>query len=384
MKVIVLGADGYIGWPLCMHLSKLSCNVIAVDNFSKRKIELEEGVAPLEHIPTLHNRISLWNTINPSYKIELAVGDLLNHRFVYNLLKMHRPDAIIHLGEQPSAPYSMQSRESAVFTQHNNVIGNLNLLFAIKKYVPKCHLIKLGTMGAYGTPNIDIEEGFIEINHNGRKDRLPFPMLPHSFYHLSKVHDSNNIYFATRVWGLRATDLNQGFVYGITTPDTALHEELRTSFHYDSIFGTVLNRFCTQAAVGEPLTVYGKGGQTRGMLHLRDSLQCIEIALKKPADHGEMRVFNQFTEQFNINELASIVKNAGSKKGVNVSINHIENPRIEKEEHYYNAKHDGLIKLGLQPLLLSDTLIDEVMLYILERNNLVNHDTLNPSIKWKN
>ena len=199
----------------------------------------------------------------------------------------------------------MMSRERAVETQHTNVIGTLNLLFSLRDHVPDCHLVKLGTMGEYGTPNIDIEEGFIEIEHKGRTDTLPFPKLPGSLYHCSKVHDSTNLHFACRIWGLRATDLNQGVVYGIETEETARDERLITRFDYDEIFGTVLNRFCVQAVIGHPLTVYGSGGQTRGFLNIRDTLRCVELAVENPADRGEFRVFNQFTEQFSVGQLAA-------------------------------------------------------------------------------
>src|SRR5207302_9459050 len=191
-------------------------------------------------------------------------------------------------------------RGRAVQTQRNNVLGTLNVLHALTKYVPEAQLVKLGTMGEYGTPNIDIEEGWLDVELNGRSDRLPFPKMPGSFYHLSKVHDSHNIHFACRVWGLAATDLNQGVVYGIATDETELHPELRTSFHYDAVFGTALNRFCAQAVAGVPLTVYGAGGQKRGFLNIRDTLECVRLAAENPAERGEVRVFNQFTEVFSV------------------------------------------------------------------------------------
>ncbi len=194
----------------------------------------------------------------------------------------------------------MIDREHAVYTQVNNVVGNLNVMYAIQETDPDIHLVKLGTMGEYGYPNIDIEEGFIEITHKGRTDVLPYPKQPGSFYHLSKVHDSSNIMFGCRIWGLRATDLNQGIVYGQSTKETDVDPLLATRFDYDGVFGTVLNRFCVQAVTGHPLTVYGAGGQTRGMLNIRDTLACVTLALENPADRGEFRVFNQFTESFSV------------------------------------------------------------------------------------
>jgi UDP-sulfoquinovose synthase len=302
---------------------------------------------------------------------------------VERIFKDFQPEAIIHYGEMPSAPYSHKSREHAVFTQYNNVVGTLNVLFSMAELAPDAHLVKLGTMGEYGTPNIDIEEGYISLDVNGRQDTLPFPKLPGSWYHLSKVHDSHNIHFACRVWGIRATDLNQGVVYGVHTEETQMDNRLLTRFDYDEVFGTALNRFCLQAVIGHPLTVYGKGGQTRGYLNIVDTLQCIELATLNPADPGEFRVFNQFTEQFSIMELAETVKRAGEAHGLDVSIDHVENPRFEKEEHYYNAKHTKLLDLGLQPHLLSDTLVESMFDEIARYRDRVIPDHIMPSTKWK-
>lgn len=381
MRILILGGDGYLGWPTAMHFSALGDEVLVVDNFCKRRIEMEDGIEPLEPIPTLHRRVALWKEVT-GREIGLRVGDLVNHRFIYSVLEEFQPDAIVHYAEQPSAPYSMQGREQAVFTQSNNVIGNLNLLFAMKKHCPDAHLVKLGTMGEYGTPNIDIEEGYIEIEHKGRKDVLPFPKQPMSFYHLSKVHDSHNIMFACKTWKLRATDLNQAVVYGIDTDQTRLHPELRTSFHYDAVFGTVLNRFCVQAVMGIPLTVYGKGGQTRGILNIRDTLQCVELAVRNPAVAGECRVFNQLTEVFSIMEMARMVKDAAEQHGFKVQLDHITNPRVEKEEHYFNPVHTKLVDLGLKPRLLSEELLEHMLQYIQSVRDRVNPATIMPTISW--
>lgn len=381
MRVLILGGDGYLGWPTAMHFSSQGHEVMVADNFSKRRLEMEDGIEPLEPIPTLHRRIASWREIG-GRDIHLRVGDLTNHRFVYRLLEEFVPEAIVHYAEQPSAPYSMQGREQAAFTQHNNVMGTLNLLFAVKKFCPQAHIVKLGTMGEYGTPNIDIEEGYITITHNGRTDTLPFPKQPLSFYHLSKVHDSHNIMFACRTWGLCATDLNQGVVYGVETDQTRLHPELRTSFHYDSIFGTVLNRFCVQAVAGIPLTVYGKGTQRRGFLNIRDTLQCVELSALHPAREGEYRVFNQITEVFSIMDLALLVQKAAAEMDIQVTIRHLENPRTEQEEHYFNPKHSKLTDLGLKPHLLSDVLIDQMIGYIAKAKECINPNTVLPKIKW--
>src|SRR5580698_5494618 len=382
MRVMILGADGYLGWPTSMHFSNRGFDVVAVDNFAKRKWELEDGIEPLIPVPTLHARVALWKKLTGK-SIDLEVGDLCNHRFVYNILEKYRPDAIVHYGEQPSAPYSMQSRGNAVDTQVNNVVGNLNVLFGIQRFVPKVHLVKLGTMGEYGQPNIDIEEGYITINHNGREDRLPYPMQPGSFYHLSKVHDSHNIRFACKIWGLRATDLNQGVVYGILTDQTGIDDLLVNRLDYDEVFGTALNRFCVQAAIGHPLTVYGAGGQTRGFLDIRDTVRCMEIAVANPAAEGEFRVFNQFTEQFSVLDLANMVKKAGEDAGMKVQVDHIKNPRTEKESHYYNAKTTALRDLGLVPHNLSESLLTSLLEFAIRYKDRVDKKVIMPTVTWK-
>ncbi len=381
MRVLILGGDGYLGWPTALRFSARGHEVAVVDNFSRRRWHQENGTASLTPIRRLDERIEAWREVS-GRDIRSYVGAVEDGDFLDEVVSETRPEAVIHYGEQPSAPYSMMSRERAVETQHTNVIGTLNLLFSLRDHVSDCHLVKLGTMGEYGTPNIDIEEGFIEIEHKGRKDTLPFPKLPGSLYHCSKVHDSTNLHFACRIWGLRATDLNQGVVYGIDTDETIGDERLITRFDYDEIFGTVLNRFCVQAVIGHPLTVYGSGGQTRGFLNIRDTLQCVELAVETPADRGEFRVFNQFTEQFSVSELAGLVKQAGEHLGYSVEVQHCENPRVELEDHYYNAVHTKLLDLGLQPTLLGEELV-ESMIHAIERHKEhVIAGSINPHTRW--
>lgn len=381
MRVLILGGDGYLGWPTAMYLSRQGHTVAVMDNFAKRRWEMELNVEPLFPIRTLHDRATAWHEVSGE-QIEVFVGDLRNYGVVEGVLDKFQPDAVVHYGEQPSAPYSMIDHNRAVFTQVNNVTGTLNVLWAIKKVVPRCHLVKLGTMGEYGTPNIDIEEGFIEIEHKGRKDLLPFPCQPGSFYHLSKVHDSNNVRFACRIWGLAATDLHQGVVYGVETDQTKLDERLATSFHYDEVFGTALNRFCVQAVAGIPLTVYGKGGQKRGFLNIRDTLRCVELAIVNPANSGEYRVFNQFTETFNISELAELVVRQAKNLGISASIAPLQNPRIELEDHYYNPAHTKLLALGLEPHLLSEVLIEGMLDRIKAFQSRIKRDVILPRVKW--
>jgi UDP-sulfoquinovose synthase len=381
VRILILGGDGYLGWPTAMYLSRRGHSVGVLDNFAKRRWEMELNVEPLIPIRTLHDRVAAWQEVTEQ-KIELFVGDLRNYGVVEGVLEAFRPEAIVHYGEQPSAPYSMIDHNRAVFTQINNVTGTLHVLWAMKKVVPECHLVKLGTMGEYGTPNIDIEEGFIEIEHKGRRDVLPFPCQPGSFYHLSKVHDSHNIRFACKTWKLASTDLHQGVVYGIETDETKLDERLETSLHYDEVFGTALTRFCVQAVAGIPLTVYGKGGQNRGFLNIRDTLRCVELAVLNPAAPGEYRVFNQFTETYSLAELAELVADQARKLSFPVQVSHIENPRIELEEHYYNPTHAKLLGLGLEPHYLSDVLLDSMIERIEKFKHRIKRCTILPRVKW--
>ena len=381
MKVIVLGGDGYLGWPQSCFLAARGHDVLAVDNFNRRKYHLELGSDSLTPIQSMEQRIESW-TGGGGKAIDFAFGDICDWDFIKSLIKDFAPDAIVHYGELPSAPYSMIDRNHAVFSQHNNVVGTLNVLWAIKEFVPDCHLVKLGTLGEYGTPNIDIEEGYFEIEHKGRKDTLPFPKQPPSFYHLSKVHDSNNIMFACKIWGLKATDLNQGVVYGIETEETSGNQELITRFDYDGVFGTALNRFCVQAVHGMPLTVYGKGGQKRGFINIRDTMRCIEIALENPPEGGKMRVFNQCTEWFSIQEMANKVKEAAKQLSIDVEIQNIENPRVEAAEHYFNPIHTKLESLGLEPHLLDKTLVESMLKIIKSYKDNVREEYILPKVKW--
>ncbi len=382
MRVLILGGDGYLGWPTAMRFSGKGHEVAVADNFARRKWVAEAGGDSLTPIASLAERIDAWHGASGK-RIESYVGDLAEGTFAADLVRDFEPEAIIHYGEQPSAPWSMQSIDNAVETQHNNVIGSLKLLWGMRDHAPDAHLIKLGTMGEYGTPNIDIEEGFIEITHNGRRDVLPFPKLPGSLYHLSKVHDSHNIHFACRIWGLRCTDLNQGVVYGIETPEMQMDERLLTRFDYDQAFGTALNRFCVQAVIGQPLTVYGKGGQTRGFLNILDTLQCVELTAANAPAAGEYRVYNQFTETFSIADLAEKVRHAGEHHGMNVRVDNVPNPRVEAEEHYYNPVHTKLPALGLEPTLLSENLIESTLVVIERFKDRVITDVIAPSTAWR-
>jgi len=386
MKVLVIGGDGYCGWATALYLSNQGYEVGILDSMVRRHWDMEIKVETLTPIAPIQKRIQRWQELTGK-KIELYIGDITNYDFLSKTLRQFEPESIVHFGEQRAAPFSMIDREHAVMTQVNNVVGTLNILYAMKEDFPDSHLVKLGTMGEYGTPNIDIEEGYITIEHNGRKDTLPYPKQPGSFYHLSKVHDSHNIHFACKIWGLRATDLNQGVVYGVALTglldDEIIKDEILINrLDYDGVFGTALNRFCIQAAIGHPLTVYGTGGQTRAFLDIRDTVRCMEIAIANPAEAGKFRVFNQFTEMFSVQKLAEMVKEAGKTMDLDVQINHLDNPRVELEEHYFNAKNTNLLELGLKPHYLSDSLLDSLLNFAIKYKGRVDKNQILPKVSW--
>ena len=379
MRILVLGGDGYLGWPTVLHLSARGHEVAVVDNFARRRWHRERATDSLTPIVSLRDRTVAWRELS-GRQIPAHIGDATDASFLGRVIADFLPEAVIHYAEQASGPYSMISREHAVETQVNNVVGNLNVMYAIKEIDPSIHLVKLGTMGEYGTPNIDIEEGWLEVEHKGRTDRMLYPKKPGSFYHLSKVHDSHNIEFACRIWDFRATDLNQGVVYGQLTEQTAADPRLLTRFDYDAIFGTVLNRFVIQAVIGHPLTVYGEGGQTRGLIDIRDTAECIRLACENPAERGEFRVFNQLTESMSVAEIAKTVANLSPRP---VEVEYLPNPRAEQAQHYYNVVHTGLPSLGLLPHLLSDTLIQSLFEVAQRHADRVDLAAMRPTVQWR-
>jgi UDP-sulfoquinovose synthase len=379
MRVLVLGGDGYLGWPTAVHLSDRGHTVAVADNFARRGYDHELGVDSLVPIEPLRVRVQVWSELS-GQRIETFCGDITDAAFTRELLQGFRPEVVVHFAEQRSAPYSMIDQAHAVYTQRNNVLGTLNLLYAIAETDRDIHLVKLGTMGEYGTPNIDIEEGWLTVEHNGRSARMLYPKRPGSFYHLSKVHDSHNIEFGCRVWGLRATDLNQGVVYGQQIPATEADPRLATRLDYDSIFGTVLNRFVVQAVLGHPLTVYGSGGQTRGLIDIQDTVECVRLACENPAAAGEFRVFNQMTESMSIEQIAKTITECYPGQ---TEIEYLDNPRVEQDSHYYNVVHSGLVGLGLNPHRLGDNLISSLFATVERYRHRVDLAAMRPTVSWR-
>jgi len=381
MRILILGGDGYLGWPTAMHLAARGHEVVAVDSYLRRQLCREVNVRPLNEVPELDKRCAIWQSLTGA-KIEYRIGDLTEWEVIAGVFRDFGPQAVVHYAEQPAAPYSMLNRHTATLTLRNNLLVTANVIFAVKEFSPDAHVVKLGTMGEYGTPNIDIEEGWLEVAHKGRHQKFLYPRQAGSLYHTTKIMDTDLLWFYVRTWNLRVTDLMQGPVYGIFTDETEKDERLLPFFNYDEIFGTVLNRFVVQAVAGYPLTVFGKGGQTRGFLNIKDTLNCIRLSLENLPDQGELRIFNQFTETFSINELADKVKAAGTDFGLNVDIQHLENPRIEAEEHYYNPSHTGLMELGLKPHYLDDKTLAEMLQFVIQYRDRIDRDQIYRQVKW--
>ena len=382
MRVLILGGDGYLGWPTAMDMAAKGHEVCVMDNYLRRNMARETCSEALIPTPNLHKRVSIF-AAESGKSIQVEIGDCADYRVLECVVQDFSPDAVIHYAEQPSAPYSMRGFEEAKRTFDNNLGATFNVIWAVKEHVPDCHIIKLGTMGEYGTPNIDIEEGWLEVEHKGRKQKFLYPRQAGSLYHTTKVLDTDLLWFYVRTYGLRVTDLMQGPVYGLSTTESDLNDQLFPNFHYDDIFGTAVNRFLVQAVAGVPLTVYGKGGQTRGYLNLKDTLQCVDLALNNPVEKGDMRILNQFTEQFSVNELAERVQRAGHALGLNVEVKSIDNPRKEAEDHYYNAMHSGLIELGLEPHYMTDQVLVEMLEQVIRYKDNIDESKIMPRVKWK-
>jgi UDP-sulfoquinovose synthase len=385
VKVFIAGIDGYLGWPLAQYLAARGHQIAGNDLFLRRQWVEEMGSYSAIPVYSIQDRLEAFRECHKQ-EMMFRKGDMLDYAFLRDFLNDFQPDAIIHLAEMPSAAYSMIDQQHASFTQHNNVSGSLNLLWAIKEVCPNAHLVKLGTMGEYGTPDVDIPEGFFEIEFRGRRDYLPFPRQAGSFYHWSKVHDSNNTMFACKVWGLKATDIMQGVVFGTHIDGMGSDARLRTRLDFDQCFGTAVNRFCCEAVIGHPITLYGAGGQKRGFLPLSDSMECLTIAIENPPTQGEYRVFNQFANCYSVEELANMVQEAALIYGIDAEIVHYDNPRIELEHHYFNPDHDHLLKLGYQPTRNIKVVIQMMLQDLLEHKAriLQKKTVLIPDIRWDN
>ena len=381
MRVIVLGGDGYLGWPTAKNFAMAGDDVWVMDNYLRRRIATETGSEPLVSMSDLKDRTEIFHAVS-GRRIEIVIGDCTDFSALSELFDKVQPEAVVHYAEQPSAPYSMIGFEEAQQTLKNNLDATFNVIWAVLQHAPDCHIIKLGTMGEYGTPNIDIEEGWIEIEHNGRLDRFLYPRAAGSLYHTTKVLDTDLLWFYTRIYGLRVTDLMQGPVYGIDTAETKMDARLGSNFHYDDIFGTVVNRFLVQAVAGVPLTVYGQGDQRRGYLNLKDTLQCVDLAKKNPVDRGDMRILNQFTETFTVNELADNIQRVGEQFSLGVRVDHVDNPRKEKEDHYYNPCHSGLLDLGLKPHPMTDDIVAEMLETVVHYGNQIDKSIIQPRVAW--
>lgn len=381
MRVMICGGDGYLGWPTAMDMALSGNEVLIVDNYLRRKMAIDTNSLPLFQTPDMEGRAAIFASEYDN-KLQWEVFDCCDHQKLFGSVERFQPDLIIHYAEQPSAPYSMQGFDEAKMTMDNNLQSTFNIIWAVKQFVPSCHIIKLGTMGEYGTPNIDIEEGWLEVEHNGRKQEFLYPRQASSLYHTTKVLDTDLLWFYVRTYNIRVTDLMQGPVYGLSPFVEEANSALRPNFHYDDIFGTVVNRFLVQAVAREPLTVYGAGGQTRGYLNLKDTLQCVKLAANNPPEPGELRILNQFTETFSVNDLASRIKSVGDAMGLSVTLNHIKNPRKELEDHYYNPKHSGLLELGLEPHFMTDNVIAEMLDMVIEFENQIDTDLIMPRVSW--
>ena len=392
--ILILGGDGYLGWPTAMYFSQRGYHVTVADNYTRRRNCQDLNISMLYQVPTLVERAKLWYELTGK-EIKVVICDLheaetmrsfFDGRVTYTWCENQKftgiPETVVHYAEQPSAPFSMISYKHSNATIQNNLLVTNNLMYAVRDYNKETHIIKLGTMGEYGTPNIDIEEGWIDIKHKGRKDKFLFPRSAGSIYHTSKIMDTDLLWFGVRTWDLRVTDLMQGPVYGIDTDESSIDERLLTFFNYDEVFGTVINRFITQAVSGYPLSIYGKGGQTRGYINIKDTLQCVEHSERIPAKQGEFRIFNQIMETFSVLELAEKIIKVGKLFGLELCIEHIQNPRKEKEKHYYNPTYQGLLDIGVKPHYLTNKVLKNMLNKVNQHKENIKVNEFYKGIKW--
>ncbi|MDQ4144639.1 MAG: NAD-dependent epimerase/dehydratase family protein [Actinomycetota bacterium] len=382
MRVLIAGVDGYLGWSLAQYLTARGHEVGGADGFLRRKWVDEMGSWSATPVAEIDDRLLAFKE-HYDRDLRFWEGDLCDADFVDDIMSDFRPDAVVHLGECPSAPYSMMDVKHATFVQMNNLVGTFNLLGSIKEHRPDAHLVKLGTMGEYGTPGVDIPEGFFEVEFRGRKEVMPFPRQAGSWYHWSKVHGSNNVMFACKLWGLQATDIMQGVVFGTRVEDLD-DDRLLTRVDFDQAFGTAINRFCCQAVIGHPLTPFGRGHQRRGFLPLRDSMQCLTLALENPPEAGEYRVFNQFAEVYEVTELALKVQRVAAEFDLDPVVRNLSNPRRELEDHYYNPDHQNLFDLGYRPTHDVEAELRIMIADLLRHSDRIEakRESLIPDVRW--
>ncbi len=363
MKVIILGGDGFCGWPTALHLSNLDFEVVIVDNLSRRNIDNELEVSSLTPIAPIGQRLSTWKNVT-GREIKFHNIDIAQeYDRLLNLISREKPEAIVHFAEQRAAPYSMKSSKHKRYTVNNNLNATNNLLCAIVESGLDIHLVHLGTMGVYGygTAGMKIPEGYLDVevvtdSGDRIQQEILYPANPGSVYHMTKTQDQLFFYYYNKNDGIRVTDLHQGIVWGTNTPETLMDEKLVNRFDYDGDYGTVLNRFLMQAAIGYPLTVHGTGGQTRAFIHIQDTVRCVQLAIENPPSQGErVRILNQMTETHRVIDLAKMVSQMTGGE-----IAYLENPRNEAVENELFVKNQRFIDLGLEPTTLSQGLLKEV------------------------
>lgn len=383
-SVLIFGGDGYIGWPLALHLAwTTDRNVIVADNLVTRRLVSSVGSDSLVPILSPSARVAAYERASGKTNLTFLEMDARDPRQVDHVISKFAPETIVHLAQQRSAPFSMVDQEHALYTQVNNIVTNMNILFSMCRRVPRAHLLKMGSMGEYGTPNIEIAEGPVEMSKDGRKHVAMFPRTGQSWYHLSKIFDTYNVMMANKIDGVKATDVMQGVVYGSKTSETD-EAPLATRFDFDSIWGTVINKYVVQAVVLNKLLLYGKGGQTRGFLSLYDSVECLTLLLDNPPPEGEYRVVNQMDETYDTLALAKKVQRVAGEFGYEVGSERVPNPRVESEEHFYKVEHKILPSLGFKRAKDIDDVIREIFETVIgNRERAVKMKSLlTPSVTW--
>ena len=384
-NILIVGGDGFCGWPLSLRLSNNNHNVTIVDNLSRRKIDLELGTESLTNISSIYDRIETWEKVTGK-KINFELLDISKeYDRLVSIIRDNNIDTIVHLAEQRAAPYSMKSSRTARYTVDNNLSGTHNILSAIVEVDKNIHLVHIGTMGVYGYGAVEdsiIPEGYVNVKMddgkgNFKDQKILHPSFPGSIYHMTKTQDALFFQFYVKNWGLKITDLHQGIIWGLYTKETKLDPKLINRFDYDSDFGTVLNRFIMQSACNIPLTIYGTGGQTRAFIHIENSMDCIEIAIDNPKE-GKVKIFNQMKETHNLNKLANLIKDNFS----DTEIQFLNNPRKELISNDLKVTNKQFLDCGLEPIKLDSDRLTEIHTYINEHKTDIIEKSIYPSSFW--